>query len=36
MCFSARISLLTFIIGIIGSILVYTLEGPSNKIISFF
>jgi hypothetical protein len=36
MCFSARISLLSFTFGIIGSILVYTLDGPSNKIISLF
>lgn len=36
MCFSARISLLAFTFGIIGSILVYTLDGPSNKIISLF
>jgi hypothetical protein len=36
MCFSERISLLAFIFGIIGSILVYTLGGPSNKIISLF
>ena len=36
MCFSANISLLAFIFGIIGSILVFTLGGPSNKIISLF
>ena len=36
MCFSAKISLFAFITGIIGSILVYTLGGPSNKIISLF
>ena len=36
MCFSANISLLAFILGIIGSILVFTLGGPSNKIISLF
>jgi hypothetical protein len=36
MCFSARMSLFAFIIGIIGSILVYSLNGPSNKIIACF
>ena len=36
MCFSARISLLAFTVGIVGSILVYTLDGPSNKIFSLF
>jgi hypothetical protein len=36
MCFSANLSLFAFITGIIGSILVYTLGGPSNHIISIF
>ena len=36
MCFSASLSLLSFTLGITGSILVYTLDGPSNKIIAMF
>jgi hypothetical protein len=36
MCFSANMSIISFIVGLIGSILVYSLGGPSNKIIGLF
>lgn len=36
MCFSSSMSLFAFITGIIGCILVYSLGGPSNKILALF
>ena len=36
MCFSANMSIISFVVGLIGSILVCTLDGPSNKILGLF
>ena len=36
MCFSSSMSLFSFITGMIGCILVYSLGGPSNKILALF